>query len=346
MQIHWFTCTIHSAPEYALGFYDLWLRDAFGAPVPGPGGMFFTGSLTGLNGARIYTHPLDGKEDYWTVVLPGLACECVSLEWFKALSIFLRSMDNLVNITRLDVAFDDFPFTPVQMRDMYAEGNIVSPARPRGALSVADEFHRGHDGSTWAIGSRQGGRYLRVYDRRGCNRIELELHSNHAQKLFWDLFDNTKIYPGTFTKEGEVLTLPDFALVEQEIGRGAIEAFCRVRCGRVYHCDFKQWLACRYILDTTDHKPARDVNLQALDTWMTRQVAVPLSVVCDLCGVQYVERLILDAILKRQVNPDKHKRYAALLDYQDCVPSSSRATLLEIRGKKRDVDTTLLIGGV
>jgi len=325
MQIHWLSFTVHAPIEQAEAFYSLWLRDAFGPAHPGPGGMFYSGSLCGLLGARVYTAPVEGG-DYWTVSLPGQACEAVSLEWFRSLSLFLEGYYQ-TEYTRLDLAFDDWPFSPAEMKSFEASGEIASPARPRGQRLRRDQYHEGVDGDTWEIGSRTGGRFLRVYDRRGVNRLEIELHHEHAKCAMSTLFiDDSRVdYSG--------------------MARGIVEMFLRVRSGRGYHEQYKLWLEARVILDLRSYSPARDTTLERSDKWLVSQVATALSVMQDVCGRQYIDNLLQEAYLQRYLHPAKEKRYRGLLDFADWFPSSQRPQLLSNRAKAKMVTKgALLIG--
>jgi hypothetical protein len=127
-------------------------------------------------------------------VLPGQACELLGVVDLVAAAVGCE-----LTPTRLDVAWD-VPrevVTPAQVRDAFLVGDVVSrihraevEGRP-GEIAGWSE-HRNGEGHTVYLGSRSSGRMLRVYDRRGPTRVELEVKGDRAALLWGWLLEHAE----------------------------------------------------------------------------------------------------------------------------------------------------------
>ena len=85
------------------------------------------------------------------------------------------------NATRLDLAVDDCPFTPRQVRDAWIAGDVNTRVKVSAeAIEGREEWRRCEwsehvTGDLFGMGSRSSTQYARCYDRRGMTRFELEL---------------------------------------------------------------------------------------------------------------------------------------------------------------------------
>lgn len=99
-------------------------------------------------------------------------------------------LDRGVHFTRIDLAFDDYDkvYTPGDYIQFQIDGRIRSKCqRCRFDFSLTHDIKKG---ATWYLGSRNNGRFLRVYDKeyesRGeipAIRYELELKQKYANKV-------------------------------------------------------------------------------------------------------------------------------------------------------------------
>lgn len=147
-----------------------------------PRGMYGYSCSAGIGAASVYWSP--DRDDVF-VVLTGEACELLGSVGLVALASDL----DLEPTSRLDLAWDTDLFTPSTIRSAWRSGDVVTrvhrtpdpnrPDRPSGL-----EWRESPDGDTAALGSRSSQRYVRVYDRRGPTRMELELKEDRAV-LLW-----------------------------------------------------------------------------------------------------------------------------------------------------------------
>jgi hypothetical protein len=106
------------------------------------------------------------------VECPGLACEFLGLE--KLRTLFCNAQ-----LSRVDVAFDHTLLAPTDVADWIRAGNVRTRAK-RDRLDVKLKGPAS-EGDKLTIGSRAPEQYLRVYDRRGFTRMELELKGDMAR---------------------------------------------------------------------------------------------------------------------------------------------------------------------
>ncbi len=146
----------------------------------------YRGAWVCRDGMEVYAFPSTGQ--HCLLVMSGSVIEKYpkdSLLRFLATHLdeeevydFLNGGDRpRLNISRFDVAIDNCPFTPRQVFDAQDAGNYRSKARP-GAW-----YPDTGDGSTAYHGSRKSDKLLRVYDRRGPTRCELEYRRKAALAL-------------------------------------------------------------------------------------------------------------------------------------------------------------------
>lgn len=134
-----------------------------------------------VGSARVYWS--DTRPDVFTV-LPGDACEALGVAGVVGVATLL----DLVPNSRLDVAWDVDGITPVQVRDDFLAGQVVTRIhrqvnKETGRMQGVD-FRSNHEGDTVYLGSRSSTRFLRVYDRRGPTRVEMEWKKERAE-LLW-----------------------------------------------------------------------------------------------------------------------------------------------------------------
>ena len=89
--------------------------------------------------------------------------------------------------TRVDLALDHVQISPLEMRGWIEAGSARSKGFARCKNGKPDHrwFENG-DGSTCYL--QAGPRLVRLYDRRGYNRLELQLEEQHAAECFGDLW--------------------------------------------------------------------------------------------------------------------------------------------------------------
>ncbi len=133
--------------------------------------------LVGVAGIKVGYTP--GRDDI-CVSIPGEACTLIGDERLFSL---VKSLNG--RLSRLDYAFDTTLFTVAMVDKAWRAGNINSRVNPsRGTYKFFQTVENGVESSTVYIGSRKSETCLRVYDRRGPTRLELELKGKRASS-FW-----------------------------------------------------------------------------------------------------------------------------------------------------------------
>jgi hypothetical protein len=144
------------------------------------GGMGYTASYR-VGSGRVYWSP--GREDVH-VSLPGEACERLSLPDLVALAVDLQLEPN----SRLDVAWDCEGVTPGTFERAFRAGDVVTRIQrdidPETGRMKGIELRSNWEGDTVYLGSRSSGRFVRVYDRRGPTRLEMEWKGERALALW------------------------------------------------------------------------------------------------------------------------------------------------------------------
>ncbi len=160
--------------------FDLNLKEAAG------GSRMYRRRWVGEHGISLQAHNKMGSDEVH-VRLTGTTCEHLGLVKVLSLAVCLG-----LNITRLDGAIDGCPFTPEDLFMAHHIGQTRTHAQ-------AHRFYRSTDGDTFYLGSGKSDVQLRVYNRRGFTRSELQLRRGHAQNMFDKLMaTDLQDYPALF----------------------------------------------------------------------------------------------------------------------------------------------------
>ena len=174
------------------------LKRLIGNPLSNPDDWVLHFINTGFSGRRykaIYSGPLGiGLYGYPTVgrhchlEVKGEAIEGIGqirvFEFLESLNE-IEAIDKEGNLTgglarwqgkRIDIAFDGAPFTPRQCYDALLRGDVRTDAH-----RDSYKWFSNSEGDTLYIGSRASGRLVRIYNRRGFTRVELESKSSWAE---------------------------------------------------------------------------------------------------------------------------------------------------------------------
>ena len=185
--IHWLSFVVHDARSRALLLYNLFFKDLFGElQRHGARWSRFSGGLVrACLSFKVYLTPSHGEEEYFHFEIPGQACEQIHWQILQGVDNVLRNnYPGRYHYSRLDFAFDDLPFTPQDVENAIRTGKVRSSAK-RDTLTISKmPFERQENGElgthTVNLGSRQSERMIRVYNRRGFTRLEMELKDKRA----------------------------------------------------------------------------------------------------------------------------------------------------------------------
>jgi hypothetical protein len=177
-QVHWFTGVSYLSAEDTLQH----VHDVAGASLLalrfGRMGYKSAYQAVELPGLMVLCDP--GEPDTMPsvcLVVPGESCEALGWQRLQALSAPFKP-------TRVDLAFDDFPFSPSEVKALILNGSVRTRAQ-RHTVKYHEDFAKTDEGSlepsqTVSLGSRGSSAFFRCYNSRGFNRGELELKGERA----------------------------------------------------------------------------------------------------------------------------------------------------------------------
>ncbi len=176
------------------------------------GGARFYGQRHEYLGATLLSEYLSrGAEDNAHVVMPGEAC-AVGVDALLQLLTRLRMWSARCAVARLDLAVDGVPFTPSDAYRAVRAGQVVSWVKRGRDGMVSHAWHASNgdrEGTTLYIGQRSSQRFMRIYDRRGPTRVELETKDAYASAVARELVE----------RRGDDLELARFVV-------GCLREFC------------------------------------------------------------------------------------------------------------------------
>lgn len=202
MSIHWLDITFFSTPRKPMtDFMSIYLpwhldddyqwEDDF--TLRGSTGRFYKAIYDGPDGIVLYAYPEGGT--YCSLQISGSAIEKMGQDMlFRMLELFqskfTRDKKNGEvkyhwQSTRIDIAFDGVPFSPAACREAWLAGNIRTRSHPD-----SYDWRSNAEGDTFYAGKRVSGRYLRVYNRRGPVRLEIELKKKYAMPFVSNLMED------------------------------------------------------------------------------------------------------------------------------------------------------------
>lgn len=134
-------------------------------------GHTFRKCRVGPFGVRVYLDPSDGSGLAY-VQLPGRWCAANQDLMQIVVAVFLSFGSRS---TRADVAWDGFPLSPRECMECVERGLVKSPIhRATMHLILCAQRDIGKSGDTFYAGGSGSARRLRVYDRRGPVRCEVQ----------------------------------------------------------------------------------------------------------------------------------------------------------------------------
>jgi len=237
------------------------------------------------------------NRDYCSFVFPGKACKAIPPEFFSYFYKSLVREEIKFNVSRIDIAYDNVPFTPSDFfqvfeddKNRYENGEkqiIRTLSQRENVQFIREPFMEKDDGSslsrdTCYFGSRQSERFLRVYNKRGPTRLEIEYKGKRAalvaSKLFIDNVDNWL--------ETSISHLLDFIDIDIQWWKEFIgdqeRAYAKLHC-------------------------AKEISLERKREWLLNQVSPTLAAVTEITRGQILSDM-LDEGGKRM-----HKNNANLL---------------------------------
>jgi DNA relaxase NicK len=277
--------------------WEVWFKEFLGTLEPvGHGGRGFQKLYRALLETKLYTEPLHQQDvvdnQYFSFEFPGSACDALP---DKVIQEFILVLDRWekARITRLDLAWDGVSFSPEQVKEAVERKELRSHLRKESMKYTISPYEPREDGqigtTSLRLGSNSSNRLLRVYDKHGPVRLELQNRKERADLIARDVLKRTPqewFAPAI----GHLRDYVDFV----EPGSESL----------LYWWEIFIDGANRAMKTVSD---ARTVELNRIVTWVNQQVSPALSVLADVIGKESIDAFIIDGRRKRS------RKYNALL---------------------------------
>ena len=199
ISIHWLEITFFTSPRKPMTDFmsaylpwfldpDYQWEDDF--TLRGSTSRFYKAIYDGPDGIVLYAYPDGGS--YCSLQLSGSVIEKMGQDkLYELLELYnTRFSEEKTNVkeqyhwhcTRIDIAFDGVPFSPAVCREAWLARNARTRIHPK-----SYDWRSNADGDTFYVGKRVSGRIIRVYNRRGPVRLEIELKKKYAIPFLTDL---------------------------------------------------------------------------------------------------------------------------------------------------------------
>jgi DNA relaxase NicK len=238
------------------------------------GGRGFRSIRKSITGIQIYSEPINNSQDqdtYISLSIPGNACDALNTYFLYE---FMKYIDEnyRINVTRLDIAFDHAPFTPKEFFRVLDADKVRTYAKRETFNFTSSPYQPQEEGGkigcdTVQIGAPQSERKLRVYNKRGYTRVELEAKKKRADGIAKDVMFKDPSYWG----ELFMGHMRDFIDLVEDKDTGMLVDFW---------AEFVQAIP-RAGLTVTD---PREIEKYRLMGWLHEQISPAFSVFLDLYG--------------------------------------------------------------
>lgn len=288
-RVHWLSTTIWGTEEYGLKMWQEWF-EAFLGPLQGigHGGRGFKRLYKALAEAKLYADPIAQQDieanQYFSYEFPGSACDAIPDKVIQEFIIVLNRWEK-ARITRLDLAWDGTPFTPEQVKEAVELEQMRSYMRRSKMQYTVSPYEFREDGqlgtSSLRLGSSQSSRMLRVYDKHGPVRLEMQTRAERADLVGRDVLIK---FPKLWLDNAiaHLRDYVDFAEQETEKLLPWWDAFIH-----------NQNRAMKTVSD------ARTVELNRMLVWVEKQVSPTLSVLADVVGEDTIKAFVVAGRRKR-----------------------------------------------
>ena len=192
--VHWLTLTVHVGAGDVATIEEVrrWAQERLGGLSAvweslGHGGRRF-GRVDRLcgRGAVLYSEPQAASMgEIVSVDFSGEACEQMGGAGAVELLEEANELGWWWSVSRLDLACDDVGFSPLQVWEAIDCGDVRTwcHLKEPDAARLVVGGNRERRTHTVYIGKPQSERMLRIYDRRGGTRVELQLRGDHARAV-------------------------------------------------------------------------------------------------------------------------------------------------------------------
>lgn len=283
--IDYFRVTVHDTTSYCVDLYDEYFKDFLGPLSDSTrGAKGYKGSFESSLGFQL-KHTPGAERIYCTYEFPGQACKAIPPELFGLFYSTLELEEPRFTVNRIDLAFDGVEFSPRQLYDTILEDAnrkadeepIVRSLTQRESLDLrfqplkVKEDNSSTGRETCYFGSRYSERYLRLYNMRGPNRLEVEYKDGRAGTVAEDLFSHFKDTDSFY--EIAISHLRDFIDIDLPWWHQFIQ-----ETDRAY---------------ATVHN-AKDVTIERKKLWLLSQVAPTAAAINEVSGGRFLGEMEIE----------------------------------------------------
>jgi DNA relaxase NicK len=289
--IDYFTVTVWG--ENVKELFDLIMMNKFPkSKDQGHGGRFYRETYKTSLGVTIRNNPLDGSESRTTIELPGKACQVLGFYGLKTFYEQLIQIYDKVRINRLDVAFNGLEFQPEDVFEAVENENLRSYLKRSTVKKYSAPFEQNDDGTIGnqgvVLGNRTSTRFMRVYNKHGYTRLEVEYKKEKATQVGFDLLTSLTVEEALTKAMGHLRDYTDFLT--------------------------DWWLEFVGEFDRLYKKlneTITEIEITKMKEWLEKQVSSAIHVLVELEGIEYIEKLYKLGKMKY-----KNSRYSGLIEFE------------------------------
>lgn len=192
-----------------------------------------------------------------------------------------------LRVSRVDVAFDGCNFTPALVRDEWRADRVRSKVKVQANAREdrpwrTSDWRSNAEGDTFYMGARDSAQFMRVYDRRGSTRLELEIKHDLAHAVGAEL----------------ILASPDpsrFRALALSLVRRFVDFVDPTTSANRSRCTLLPWWA-EFVGRAAKARvslPGRPIRTAPeIDAWVEHAVAPALAVIEHVYGSDRVEEIV------------------------------------------------------
>jgi len=188
--IDWLTVTVWG--DDIVRDFDLFFDGILGdLRELGYGGRFYKETYRTEPGIIVRDKPINDIEKRSTIEIPGVACQMLGFDLLRKFLYFLVNGYERVKVNRIDVAYDNMNFSVDDVWDCLQDDEVRSYFK-RSTMEYRTKPKQKKDNGelgTHAVtmGGRSSNRYMRVYDKHGFVRLEIEYKDVKADQVARDI---------------------------------------------------------------------------------------------------------------------------------------------------------------
>lgn len=283
--------TIYTDKWQLLEIYNLIFMDYLGELDYKGGTKHYEGGY--INGAGFYllTDPRNKRQRYHgRYILPGSICQALPFEIYAKFIDEIIKRGIQIKITRLDIRIDNCNFKPLQAAKSIEQGKAKTRAHRDTLKTFSQPLEKDDLGNLGTegmyLGSRTSEKLIRIYNKHGFTRLELQANGDAATAYFYLLYKDQA----------------DFI----ELAFGIILDFIDI--DEDYWREFKTDYERAYMI-THEYT---DPTLDKLKKYLIETAAIPLGIIFEIEGEKFIRELAKTGLEKAKT---KAKYYPLLHAY-------------------------------